>query len=40
MALFQKGDRPRARKELEEALKNNPGKEEAAKIRELIGKVG
>ncbi len=39
MALFQKGDRPSARKECELALQNNPSKEEAAKIRELLQKA-
>lgn len=40
MALSQKGDKPRALKELEQALQSNPPKEEAAKIRELITKIG
>ena len=39
MALSQKGDRPRALKELEQALKNNPTKEEAGKIRALMTKL-
>ena len=39
MALSQKGDSPRAMKELEQALKNNPPKEEAAKIRALMSKL-
>jgi tetratricopeptide (TPR) repeat protein len=39
MALSQKGDRPRALKELDQALKSNPPKEEAAKIRELIARL-
>ena len=39
LALSQKGDRPRAMKELEQALKNNPPKEEAAKIRALMSKL-
>jgi len=40
MALFQGGDRPEARKELQEALRNQPSKEEEAKIRELLQKIG
>ena len=40
MALSQKGDKPRALKELEQALQSNPPKEEAAKIRDLITKIG
>jgi tetratricopeptide (TPR) repeat protein len=40
MALSQKGDRPRAIKELQQALRSNPSKEEAGKIRDLIGKLG
>jgi tetratricopeptide (TPR) repeat protein len=39
MALSQKGDRPRAMKELEQALKNNPPTDEAAKIRALMSKL-
>ena len=39
MALFQKGDKVRARQELQVALTNNPSKEEAANIKELIGKI-
>ena len=40
MALYQKGDRVQARKELETALQNHPTKDEEAKIRELMGKLG
>ena len=40
MALTQKGDKPRALKELQEALKANPAKEERAKIQEMIAKLG
>ena len=36
MALLQKGDKPSARRELESALKNNPSKDEAGKIQELL----
>ena len=39
MALFQKGDKVRAKQELQVALTNNPSKEEAASIKELIGKI-
>jgi tetratricopeptide (TPR) repeat protein len=40
MAFAQKGDKPRAQKELMEAIKSNPAKEEEAKIKELLGKLG
>jgi tetratricopeptide (TPR) repeat protein len=40
MALSQKGDRVNALKELNEALKASPPREEAAKIKELIAKLG
>ncbi|MCC7176411.1 MAG: tetratricopeptide repeat protein [Bryobacterales bacterium] len=40
MALFQSGDKPQARKELESALRNNPNKEEEGKIREMLEKIG
>jgi Flp pilus assembly protein TadD len=40
MALFQKGDKPKARKELESALKSNPTKEDAAKIKDLMARIG
>lgn len=36
MALRQKGDKPRAIKECQEALKNNPSKEERQKIQDLL----
>src|SRR6266568_1801426 len=39
MALYQKGDKVRARQELQSALSNNPSKEEAANIKELISKI-
>ena len=39
MALFQKGDKPRAKKELEIALANKPDKVEEGKIRELLAKL-
>ncbi len=36
MALLQKGDRPSAKREFEMAMKNNPSKDEAGKLRDLI----
>jgi tetratricopeptide (TPR) repeat protein len=39
MALYQKGDKLKAKQELQAALSSNPSKEEAASIRELIGKI-
>jgi predicted Zn-dependent protease len=36
MALLQKGDKPSGKRELEVAMKNNPSKNDADKIRELI----
>lgn len=36
MALLQKGDRPSAKRELETALRNNPSKDQAGKIQELL----
>ncbi len=39
MALLQKGDKPSAKKELETAMTNNPSKDEASKIRELLTKI-
>lgn len=40
MALYQKGDKPSARKELQAALQSKPSPEEAAKIKELLAKLG
>jgi tetratricopeptide (TPR) repeat protein len=40
MALYQKGDRPLAKKELETALRNKPTEREQATIRQLLAKVG
>jgi tetratricopeptide (TPR) repeat protein len=40
MALFQKGDRPQAKQALLTALRNKPAKDEEAKIRELLGRIG
>jgi len=39
MALYQKGDKVHAKQELQTALTHNPSKEEAANIKELIGKI-
>jgi tetratricopeptide (TPR) repeat protein len=39
MALYQKGDKVQAKKELEIALKSNPAKQDVPKIRELLAKV-
>ena len=39
MALVQKGDKVRARQELQAALSSNPSKEVEANIRELIAKI-
>jgi tetratricopeptide (TPR) repeat protein len=36
MALYQKGDRPSAKRELETALRNNPSKDEIGKIQDLL----
>ncbi|HET8548534.1 MAG TPA: tetratricopeptide repeat protein [Bryobacteraceae bacterium] len=40
MALASKGNKPEARKALEAALKNKPARNEEAKIRELMAKLG
>jgi tetratricopeptide (TPR) repeat protein len=40
MAYFNKGDKPAALKELQQALRDNPAKMEGDKIRELIAKIG
>lgn len=40
MALFQKGDRPSAKQECEAALRVSPSKDEQAKIKELMAKIG
>ena len=39
MALLQKGDKPSAKDELEKALKDNPSRDDAGKIRELLQKI-
>jgi tetratricopeptide (TPR) repeat protein len=38
--FYQKGDKPRALKELQDALKYNPQKEDREKIQALIAKLG
>jgi tetratricopeptide (TPR) repeat protein len=40
MALYQRGDKAQARKELQTALQLKPAPAEAAKIKELMGKLG
>ncbi|MGD0199485.1 MAG: tetratricopeptide repeat protein [Bryobacteraceae bacterium] len=40
MAFYQRGDKPQARRELLTALQQKPSAEEAARIRELLGKTG
>jgi tetratricopeptide (TPR) repeat protein len=40
MAYSQKGDKPRALKELQDALKYNPTKEDREKIQQLITRLG
>jgi tetratricopeptide (TPR) repeat protein len=40
MALFQKGDRTQAKQALLTALRNKPVKDEEAKIKELLGRIG
>ena len=39
MALYQKGDKPKAIKELTEALKYNPPKDEREKIQQLLTRL-
>jgi uncharacterized protein YneF (UPF0154 family) len=40
MALSQKGDKPNALKQLQDALKDNPAPAEKQKIQELINRLG
>jgi len=40
MALYQKGDRPTAKKELEAAMRNKPSEKEQGEIKQLMDKVG
>ena len=39
MALAQKGDKPKALGELQQALRSSPSKEEENKIKDLINKL-
>jgi len=39
-ALYQKGDRPWAKRELQAAARNNPDPKQQVKIRELLAKIG
>ncbi len=39
-ALYQKGDKLQARKELEACAKNRPNRSEEAEIKDLMGKIG
>ena len=39
IALMQKGDRPSAKRELETAIRNNPSKDDAGKIRQLLSTI-
>ena len=39
MALLQKGDKPSAKKELEIAIRNNPSKDDAGRIRQLLATI-
>lgn len=40
LALYQKGDRPSAKRELRAALQHQPSPQDEAKIKELLAKVG
>ena len=40
MALYQRGDRQQAKKELRSALERKPSAEQAVKIKELMAKIG
>jgi thioredoxin-like negative regulator of GroEL len=40
LALYLKGDRPLAKKELETAMRNKPSEREQAEIKQLLAKVG
>jgi predicted Zn-dependent protease len=40
MALYQKGDRPLAKRELQTALRNKPSEREQSEIKQLLAKVG
>jgi Flp pilus assembly protein TadD len=40
MALYQKGDRPQAKREIEAAQRNKPSEREQDKIKQLLPKIG
>jgi Flp pilus assembly protein TadD len=40
LALYQKGDRPWAKRELQAASRNNPDPKQQDKIKELLAKIG
>ena len=40
MALYQRGDKPQARKELQSALERQPSPQETVKIKELMSRIG
>jgi Tfp pilus assembly protein PilF len=40
MALFEKGDKGGARKELRDALANHPSREDESRIKDLLSKIG
>ncbi len=40
MALYQKGNKPEAKKELQTASRSNPSERDQQKIRELLAKIG
>jgi hypothetical protein len=40
MAYYQKGDKPNAKKAAQTALQKTPGKDDEAKIKELLAKCG
>jgi hypothetical protein len=39
MALSQKGDKTSAKRELQTALKNNPSKDDAKKIQDMLSQL-
>ena len=40
LALYQKGNRPEAKKELQTAMRSNPSERDQQRIRELMAKIG
>ena len=40
MALYKKGDKPQARRELDAARKNRPTNREQDQIKDLMSKIG